>query len=177
MGRGGNVLLGTLPHSGRTRGVLDQATDQPHLVEVMDGVLRRHGGTARRWWLDRMASMIVPGTGSVQRSFASVGAQVIQAGRDERTPLRFSRISIARCADLVRCSASAWGPLSRSVHPVTRAAARDQGPCRAGPSSGRRAAPQNSRAAQPGSLAGSSRARRRPARPPEHRPPGDLTEP
>ena len=43
--------------------------------------------------------------------------KVIQAGRDERTRLRFSRISIARCADLIRYSASAWGPLSRSVHP------------------------------------------------------------
>jgi len=29
------------------------------------------------------------------------------AGLDERARLRFSRISIARCADLVRCSASA----------------------------------------------------------------------
>jgi len=50
--------------------MLAQATDQPHPVEAMDGVLRRHGGTARRWRFDRMASVIVPGTGSVQRSFA-----------------------------------------------------------------------------------------------------------
>jgi len=58
--------------------------------------------------------------------------KVVQTGRDERTLLRFSRISIARCADLVRSSASAWGPLSRSVHPVTGAAARDQRPCAPG---------------------------------------------
>ena len=55
--------------------------------------------------------------------------QVIQAGRDERTLLRLSRISIARCADLIRSSAYAWGPLSWSVHPVTAARATDQRPC------------------------------------------------
>ena len=55
--------------------------------------------------------------------------KVIRAGHDERTRLRFSRISIARCADLIRSSASAWGPLSWSVHPVTAARATDQRPC------------------------------------------------
>ena len=55
--------------------------------------------------------------------------KVIQAGRDERTLLRLSRISIARCADLIRSSAYAWGPLSWSVHPVTGARATDQRPC------------------------------------------------
>jgi hypothetical protein len=54
---------------------------------------------------------------------------VDQAGRDERTRLRFSRISIARCADVIRSSASAWGPLSQSVHRVTGARATDQRPC------------------------------------------------
>ena len=54
--------------------------------------------------------------------------KVIQAGRDERTLLRFSRISIARCADLIRSSASSWGPLSQSVHPVTGARATGQRP-------------------------------------------------
>jgi hypothetical protein len=42
----GYVLLGTLSHSGRVRGVLAEALDQPHLVEAIDGVLRRMG--ARR---------------------------------------------------------------------------------------------------------------------------------
>ena len=66
------VLLGTLPHSGRTRGVLAGSTDQPHLVEAMDGVLRRLGGTARYWRVDRMATVIVPGSGDVQASFSPV---------------------------------------------------------------------------------------------------------
>jgi transposase len=67
-----NVLLGTLPHSGRTRGMIAAGTDQPYLVEAMDGVLRRHGGTARHWRVDRMATVIVPGTAEVQASFAPV---------------------------------------------------------------------------------------------------------
>jgi hypothetical protein len=66
------VLLGTLPHSGRVRGVLAEALDQPHLVEAIDGVLRRLGGTARVWRTDRLATVIVPGTGDVQPSFAPV---------------------------------------------------------------------------------------------------------
>jgi transposase len=71
-GETANVLLGTLPHSGRTRGVLAASTDQAHLIEAMDGVLRRLGGTARRWRVDRMATVIVPGTADVQASFAPV---------------------------------------------------------------------------------------------------------
>ena len=68
----GYVLLGTLPYSGRSRGVLASCMDQAHLVEGMDGVLRRLGGTARRWRVDRMATVIVPGTADVQASFAPV---------------------------------------------------------------------------------------------------------
>jgi transposase len=66
------VLLGTLSHSGRVRGVIAGSMDQPHLVEAMDGVLRRHGGTAREWRTDRLATVIVPGTRDVQPSFAPV---------------------------------------------------------------------------------------------------------
>ncbi len=54
-------LLGTLAYSGRTREVLSTSMDQAHLVEVMDGVLRRLGGTARKWRTDRLATVIRPG--------------------------------------------------------------------------------------------------------------------
>lgn len=37
------VLLATLPHSGRVRGVLADALDQPHLVEAMDGCCAASG--------------------------------------------------------------------------------------------------------------------------------------
>ena len=77
----GYVLLGTLPYSGRSRGVIASSMDQAHLVEALDGVLRRLGGTARRWRVDRMATVIVPGSGDVQASFAPVakhyGATVV----------------------------------------------------------------------------------------------------
>ncbi len=66
------VLLGTLAHSGRVRGVLAESMDQAHLVEAIDGVLRRLGGTAREWRTDRLATVIVPGSGDVQPSFAPV---------------------------------------------------------------------------------------------------------
>ena len=66
------ILLGSLSHSGRMRGVIKASMDQPHLIEAMDGVLRRHGGTARDWRTDRLATVIVPGTSDVQASFAPV---------------------------------------------------------------------------------------------------------
>jgi transposase len=66
------VLLGTLSHSGRTRAVLSSSMDQAHLIEALDGVLRRLGGTAREWRTDRLATVIVPGTAEVQASFAPV---------------------------------------------------------------------------------------------------------
>ncbi len=66
------ILLGTLPHSGRIRGVICESLDQAHLVEAMDAVMRRLGGTARVWRTDRLATVIVPGTGDVQATFAPV---------------------------------------------------------------------------------------------------------
>jgi transposase len=67
-----HILLGTLPHSGRVRGVISTSQDQPHLVEALDGVLRRLGGTTPAWRTDRLATVIVPGTADVQASFAPV---------------------------------------------------------------------------------------------------------
>ena len=66
------VLLGTLPHSGRIRGVLSERMDQAHLIEAMDKVMRRLGGTAHVWRTDRLATVIAPGTSDVQPSFAPV---------------------------------------------------------------------------------------------------------
>ena len=77
------VLLGTLPHSGRTRGVLAESLDQAHLIEAMDGVLRRLGGTARVWRTDRLATVIVPGTGDVQPSLRP-GGQALRRDRASR---------------------------------------------------------------------------------------------
>jgi hypothetical protein len=65
-------LLGTLAYSGRTREVLTSSMDQAHLVEALDGVMRRLGGTTRVWRTDRLATVIRPGTADVQASFVPV---------------------------------------------------------------------------------------------------------
>ena len=46
--------------------------DQAHLVEALDGVLRRLGGTARKWRTDHLATVIRPGSADVQASFVPV---------------------------------------------------------------------------------------------------------
>jgi len=66
------VLVGALSHSSRCRGWFSEADDQAHLVVGIDEVLRRHGGTPPIWRVDRMATVIKPGTAEVQRSFVPV---------------------------------------------------------------------------------------------------------
>jgi hypothetical protein len=66
------MLVGSLSKSSKTRAWLAYSTDQPHLVEGIDQVLRRFGGTARVWRVDRMATVINPTTGKLQTSFAPV---------------------------------------------------------------------------------------------------------
>lgn len=66
------VLVGALAHSSRCRGWFSESDDQAHLVVGIDEILRRLGGTARRWRVDRMATVINPQTGRLQRSFAPV---------------------------------------------------------------------------------------------------------
>jgi len=67
-----HVLVGALSSSSQARAVISESQDLPHLVEALDGVLRRFGGTARRWRVDRMATVIDPQTGRLQPSFAPV---------------------------------------------------------------------------------------------------------
>jgi hypothetical protein len=66
------VLVGALAHSGRFRAWFSDSDDQAHLVVGIDEICRRLGGTARRWRVDRMATVISPNTGRLQRSFAPV---------------------------------------------------------------------------------------------------------
>lgn len=67
-----SLLVGSLPCSGKFRGVFSESEDQAHLISAMDEVLRRLGGTARRWRVDRMASVINPESGQLQASFVPV---------------------------------------------------------------------------------------------------------
>jgi transposase len=71
-GGSAHVLVGALSYSSQARAVLSESQDLPHLVEALDGVLRRFGGTARRWRVDRMATVIDPATGRLQPTFAPV---------------------------------------------------------------------------------------------------------
>lgn len=66
------VLVGALSHSGKFRAWCSDADDQAHLIVGVDEICRRLGGTAKRWRVDRMATVIVPGSDRVQRSFAPV---------------------------------------------------------------------------------------------------------
>jgi Mu transposase, C-terminal domain len=66
------VLVGALSCSGKFRCWFSESDDQSHLVVAMHQILLRLGGTARRWRVDRMATVIRPGTSDVQRSFAPV---------------------------------------------------------------------------------------------------------
>jgi len=76
-----HLLLGSLPCSGKFRGCFSESEDQAHLTEAIDSVLRRLGGNARRWRVDRMATVVNPATGIVQPSFVPVakhyGASVV----------------------------------------------------------------------------------------------------
>ncbi len=67
-----HVLVGTLSHSGRFRAAFAEDEDQAQLVAAIDCVLRRLGGTARRWRVDRMATVCEPASGRLLASFAAV---------------------------------------------------------------------------------------------------------
>jgi transposase len=84
------VLVGALSFSGRLRGVFSDGESFPHLVEALDGVLRRLGGTARSWRTDRMATVVVPGTDRLRPEAAAaakhygVTVAVCPANRPQR---------------------------------------------------------------------------------------------
>ena len=71
-GKKAHLLVGSLSHSGKWRGSLEPATDQPHLVAGLDRVARVLGGVTRTWRFDRMSTVCDPGSGRVTASFAGV---------------------------------------------------------------------------------------------------------
>jgi transposase len=72
LGASAHLLVGSLAASGRWRGVLAEAEDQPHLIEALDAVVRRLGGVTQCWRFDRMATVCHPASGRVTASFAAV---------------------------------------------------------------------------------------------------------
>ncbi|MFF7890160.1 hypothetical protein ACH40F_58050 [Streptomyces sp. NPDC020794] len=71
-GSNAHLLVGALAHSGRWRAVLAESEDFPHLVQALDQVLRKLGGTAKQWRFDRMATVCYPSSGQVTPAFAGV---------------------------------------------------------------------------------------------------------
>jgi len=92
-----HVLVGAFSSSSQARAVLAEAQDLPHLVEALDGVLRRFGGTARRWRVDRMATVIDPASGRLQPAFAPV-AKHYGVGVDACPPRRGNRKGVVEKA-------------------------------------------------------------------------------
>ncbi|WP_410622532.1 IS21 family transposase [Amycolatopsis sp. cmx-8-4] len=70
VGRHAHLLVGALAYSGRWRGVLADAEDFPHLIEALDLVVRKLGGTTHDWRFDRMATVCYPSTGRLTAAFA-----------------------------------------------------------------------------------------------------------
>jgi transposase len=66
------VLVGALSFSGRCRAAICEGQSFAHLVEGIDGVLRRLGGTSRAWRTDRMATVVYPGSDRITAGFAQV---------------------------------------------------------------------------------------------------------
>lgn len=99
------MLLGSLSHSGRMRGVLAERVDQAHLVEAMDAVMRRLGGTTRIWRTDRLVTVIVPGSADVQASFVPV-AKLYGAIVEPRPLRRSNRKGVVEAA--VRFVCGRW---------------------------------------------------------------------
>jgi len=66
------VLVGALSFSGKCRAVVCEGMTFAHLVDAIDGVLRRLGGTSRAWRTDRMATVVAPGTDRITAQFAQV---------------------------------------------------------------------------------------------------------
>jgi transposase len=108
-----HVLIGALSYSSQARAVLAESQDLPHLVEALDGVLRRFGGTARRWRFDRMATVIDPRTGRLQPSFAAV-AKHYGVGVDACPPRRGNRKGVVEKA--VHFMTQRWWRVARLEH-------------------------------------------------------------
>ena len=66
------LLVGSLAHSGRWRGVLCESTDQAHLIDALHRICAGLGGLTRSWRFDRMATVCHPESGRITASFAGV---------------------------------------------------------------------------------------------------------
>ncbi|MCY4517919.1 MAG: hypothetical protein OXB99_11845 [Acidimicrobiaceae bacterium] len=117
------VLVGVLSCSGKFRGWFSGSDGGAHLVVGIDEVLRRLGGTARRWRVDRMATVINPGTGKIQRSFAPV-AKHYGVGVDPCPPRHPNRKGVVEKA--IHYLTQRWWRTARVGSPAEAQAALDR---------------------------------------------------
>ena len=71
-GETAHLFVGALSHSSRWRAVLAESEDQPHLVEALDGVVRRLGGCTKAWRFDRMTTVCHPASGRITATFGPI---------------------------------------------------------------------------------------------------------
>jgi len=112
-----HLLIGSLAHSGRMRGVFCDTEEQPALVDGIDRVLRRLGGTTRRWRFDRTSAVCSPATGVVLASFAAM-AKHYGVGVDVCPPRRGNRKGVVESRN--RFAAQRWWRTAE-VHDVADA--------------------------------------------------------
>ena len=98
MGEHAHLLVAALAHSGRWRAVLAESEDFLRLVQALDDVVRKLGGTACRWRFDRMATVCYPPSGQVTAAFAAV-AKYYGAGVDICPPRRGNRKGVVEKAN------------------------------------------------------------------------------
>ena len=72
------MLVG-LSHSGQIRALFSEGEDFAHRAAALDGPLRRHGGTARCWRTDRMATIVEPGSGRLRPEAAAPLEHVVKS--------------------------------------------------------------------------------------------------
>lgn len=117
------VLVGALSHSGRFRVWFSEADDQAHLVVGIDEILRRLGGTPKRWRVDRMATVIKPGTSAVQRSFVPV-AKHYGVGVDPCPPRHGNRKGVVE--KNIHYLTQRWWRTARVASPAEAQASADR---------------------------------------------------
>lgn len=130
------LLVGSLAHSSRWRGVLAESEDQPHLIEALDGVVRRLGGVTRYWRFDRMATVCHPGSGRVSASFAAVAGHYA-AGVKICPPRRGQRKGVVEKANHTAAQRW-WRTLADEVSPAAAQADLDRFCARVGDARTRR---------------------------------------
>ncbi len=118
------VLVGALSCSGRFRCWFSDRDDQAHLVVGIDEVLRRLDGTARRWRVDRMATVINPNTGKIQRSFVPVAKHYGVEGVDPCPPRHGNRKGVVEKS--IHYLTQGWWRTARVASPAEAQASADR---------------------------------------------------